>query len=224
VDTVIVEGPRDVAALRRLGYKERLDVCSRVLVSDADLVESIAKEVSSVVILTDFDEEGRKLNRSFKALMERRGIKVESGLRRQFGRMTAALGVYAIENLDNVAEKVRTDDLTGSLLNSIGRLNVGANMFKVEKVALGGSSFLGLKVDLGDIPPLLLLKGDKGFVMCGYLNIESAEKAGAIATVVSGVNSFEDILNAKIKASTGKARALGLEPGKVVRDVINALN
>lgn len=106
VDTVIVEGPRDVAALRRLGYGGKIDVCSRVSVSDADLVEFIAEEASSAVILTDFDEEGRKMNRSLKGLMERRGVKVESGLRRQFGRMTAILGVYAIEDLDNVVERM----------------------------------------------------------------------------------------------------------------------
>ena len=105
VDTVIVEGPRDVAALRRLGYGGKIDLCSRVSVSDSDLVEYIAEEASSAVILTDFDEEGRKLNNILKGLMERRGVKVESGLRRQFGRMTAILGVYAIEDLENVAER-----------------------------------------------------------------------------------------------------------------------
>jgi 5S rRNA maturation endonuclease (ribonuclease M5) len=105
VDTIIVEGSRDEAALRHLGYGGRIDICSRVSVSDADLVECIAEEASSAVILTDFDEEGRKLNRSLKGLMERRGVKVESGLRRQFGRITAVLGVYAIEDLDNVAER-----------------------------------------------------------------------------------------------------------------------
>ena len=46
------------------------------------------------------------MNRSLKGLMERRGVKVESGLRRQFGRMTAILGVYAIEDLDNVVERM----------------------------------------------------------------------------------------------------------------------
>ena len=105
MDTVIVEGPRDVAALRRLGYGGKIDLCSRVSVSDSDLVEYIAEEASSAVILTDFDEEGRKLNNILKGLMERRGVKVESGLRRQFGRMTAILGVYAIEDLENVAER-----------------------------------------------------------------------------------------------------------------------
>jgi len=59
--------------------------------------------------------------------------------------------------------------------------------------------------------------------MCGYLNIDAAESLGATAAVVSGVNSWEDVLNAQIKTATTKAKALGLEPGRVVRDVIVAL-
>lgn len=96
-------------------------------------------------------------------------------------------------------------------------------MFKVEKIEVEGASFLGLKADLKDLPPLLLIKGEKGFVMCGYLNIDVAEKIGAAAAVVSGVKSFEDVLSAEIKSATTKAKALGLEPGKVVRKVIGAL-
>jgi uncharacterized protein YunC (DUF1805 family) len=96
-------------------------------------------------------------------------------------------------------------------------------MFKVDIVDVGGKRFHGLKVKFDDIPPLLLLKGGKGFVMCGYLNIEAAEKVGSAAAIVSGVNSFEDVLNAEIKAVTTKAKELGLETGRVVREVIGLL-
>ena len=96
-------------------------------------------------------------------------------------------------------------------------------MFTVDKIDVKGKSFLGVKVEMKDLPPLLLLKGEKGFVMCGYLNIEVVEKLGATAAVVSGVKSFEDVLNAEIKSATTKAKSLGLEPGKVVRTVIGAL-
>ena len=96
-------------------------------------------------------------------------------------------------------------------------------MFKVEMVDVDGDKFHGLKVKFDDIPPLLLLKGGKGFVMCGYLNIEAAEKVGSAAAIVSGVNSFEDVLNAEIKAVTTKAKGLGLETGMVVREVIGLL-
>jgi uncharacterized protein YunC (DUF1805 family) len=96
-------------------------------------------------------------------------------------------------------------------------------MIKIDKLEIRESCFQGLKVELKGLPPLLLVEGDKGFVMCGYLNLDVAESLGATAAVVSGVNSFEDVLNAEIKSSTTKAKALGLEPGKKVRDVIGAL-
>ena len=96
-------------------------------------------------------------------------------------------------------------------------------MYSIDKIDVAGKSFLGLKVSFPDIPPLLLIKGEKGFVMCGYLNYDAAEKLGAVAAIVSGVNSFDDVLNATIKSSTTGAKELGLEPGKTVKDVIGAL-
>jgi len=96
-------------------------------------------------------------------------------------------------------------------------------MFEIDKFTIGGKSFQGVKSTLPNAPPLLLIKGEKGFVMCGYLNMEAAEKLGAAAAVVSGVKTFEDVLNAEIKAVTSKAKELGLEPGKKVKDVIAKL-
>jgi len=100
-DVVVVEGPRDVEALRNLGFEGRVTICSKVGVSDSDLAESLADRDSKVVILTDFDEEGRELNRRLSRLFERRGIKVERELRREAGRLMAYVGVYAIEALDD---------------------------------------------------------------------------------------------------------------------------
>lgn len=101
VDVVVVEGPRDVEALRSLNFKGRVIICSKVGVSEAELAESLADEASSVVILTDFDEEGRSLNKRLTRLLERRGLKVERGLRREAGRLMAYIGVYAVEALDD---------------------------------------------------------------------------------------------------------------------------
>jgi len=96
-------------------------------------------------------------------------------------------------------------------------------MFEMGKVEVNGKSFLALKAEMPELPPLLLMVGGKGFVMCGYLNLDAAERLGAAAAVVSGVNSFEDVLNAEIKAATSKAKVLGVEPGKVVRTVLGRL-
>jgi len=80
-------------------------------------------------------------------------------------------------------------------------------------VKVDDKTCLGVKIGLPDSPPLLLVVADKGFVMCGFLNVDVAEKLGVAAAVVSGVKSFEDVLNAEVKAVTSKARALGVSVG-----------
>jgi uncharacterized protein YunC (DUF1805 family) len=97
-------------------------------------------------------------------------------------------------------------------------------MFKIGKVEVDGKSFLALRTELPELPPLILIVGGKGFVMCGYLDIKVAESLGAAAASVSGVNSFQDVLNAEIKAATSKAKALGLEPGKIVSTVLGRIS
>ena len=54
-----------------------------------------------MLILTDFDREGRKMNRQLKRLLERKGVRVEAGLRSQFSGLMAAIGVWVIEALDD---------------------------------------------------------------------------------------------------------------------------
>jgi len=80
-------------------------------------------------------------------------------------------------------------------------------------VKIDGKTGLGLRVELPDSPPMLLIIAAKGFVMCGYLNVDAAERLGVAAAVVSGVKSFEDVLNAQVKAVTSKAKSFGVEVG-----------
>ena len=101
VEVVLVEGSRDLEALQTLGFEGKVEVYSKLNFSDSDLVEWLFQDSRSVLILTDFDEEGRLLNERLVPIFERRGMKVENGLRREFGRLMAAIGVYSIEALDN---------------------------------------------------------------------------------------------------------------------------
>lgn len=96
-------------------------------------------------------------------------------------------------------------------------------MFEIDKFEFDGKSFQGIKSTIPGGPPLLLIKGEKGLVMCGYLDVDVAERVGLAAAIVTGVSSFEDVLNAEIKVTTSKAKELGLEPGQIVREVIGKL-
>ncbi|MFH1180047.1 MAG: DUF1805 domain-containing protein [Candidatus Bathyarchaeota archaeon] len=96
-------------------------------------------------------------------------------------------------------------------------------MFEIDKFEFDGKSFQGVKSTMPGGPPLILIKGEKGFVMCGYLSAEVAERVGLAAAIVSGVKSFEDVLNAEIKVATSKAKELGVQPGMIVKEVIGKL-
>ena len=96
-------------------------------------------------------------------------------------------------------------------------------MIYVEKLDIEGKGILGLKVELPSSPPLLLIVGNKGFIMCGYLNIEVAEKLQVAAAIVSGVKNFDDVLNAEIKAVTSRAKELGINVGLKGKEALKKL-
>jgi uncharacterized protein YunC (DUF1805 family) len=86
-------------------------------------------------------------------------------------------------------------------------------MINVSSLKVDGKACLGVRVELPDSPPMLLIIADKGFVMCGLLNMETAEKLNVAAAMVSGVKTFDDVLNAQIKAVTSKAKRLRTDVG-----------
>ncbi len=97
-------------------------------------------------------------------------------------------------------------------------------MISIVPVRVDGKTCQGLKVDLPESPPLLLIIAEKGFVMCGLLNIETAEKISVAAAMVGGVKDLEDVLNAQIGAVTSKARSLGVEAGMKAPEALKRMS
>jgi uncharacterized protein YunC (DUF1805 family) len=94
----------------------------------------------------------------------------------------------------------------------------------ITTIKIDGKNCTGMRAELPDSPPLLLLIGEKGFIMCGFLNMESAEKLGVAAAVISGVKTFDDVLNGQVKAATSKAKTLGVEIGMKGTDAFKHLS
>jgi uncharacterized protein YunC (DUF1805 family) len=72
--------------------------------------------------------------------------------------------------------------------------------------------------------PLLVIKAPKGVMGCGYLNIETFNRTGEAAVIVRGVNTHEDMLNAKVVAASDAARALDIEPGITGAEALQKLS
>jgi len=96
-------------------------------------------------------------------------------------------------------------------------------MIHTTPLRINDKTAMGLKVDLPDSPPLVLIIGQTGFIMCGFLNMETAEKLNVAAATVSGVKNFDDVLEAEVKAVTSKAEMKGIKVGMKGRDAVKLL-
>lgn len=92
----------------------------------------------------------------------------------------------------------------------------------IEKIELKNGSAIGLNMQMQSAP-LLLIKADKGFVMCGYLDIETATALGDVAVKVKGVKTFDDVLGALVVGATQKALDLGIKMGMTGREALELM-
>ncbi len=92
-----------------------------------------------------------------------------------------------------------------------------------KEIKIKNSIFKGIELDLCDSSKLLVITGKKGYIMCGYLNINTAQKRDDVACIVTGVKTIEDILNSKIVALTAKAQSLGISMNMEVRKALEIL-
>lgn len=92
----------------------------------------------------------------------------------------------------------------------------------IEQIDLEKGSAIGLKMDMENAP-LLVIRAGSGFVMCGYLNMEIANKLGDAAVRVTGVRSFEDVLNAKAVDVSENAKKLGITIGMTAKDALDKM-
>lgn len=83
---------------------------------------------------------------------------------------------------------------------------------KSVDIKIGSKNAVGFEISLQNAK-LVLVRGKKGYVMCGYLNLETAQKLGDAACIVTSVNSIDDLLAAKVIKLTPAAEKLGIKPG-----------
>jgi len=86
-------------------------------------------------------------------------------------------------------------------------------MIELVEVKVDGKVAIGIRVQMPDAPSLIMIRGEKGVVFCGYLNPESAEKFGLSAVIVRGVSTVNDALVRPTSYCTKKAEALGAKVG-----------
>lgn len=72
-------------------------------------------------------------------------------------------------------------------------------------------------------PNMIVIECKKGYLMCGYLNIDAASKFGDAAVLVGGAD-FEAVLKNPIKGMTKAAEEAGVKEGMTGAEAAEVLN
>lgn len=92
-------------------------------------------------------------------------------------------------------------------------------MINEKVIKIQGYEFSGLQVELPQAN-LVMAVAKKGFIMCGYLNMETAEKFNQAAAMVTGIKTIEDLTDTNLVSVSSKAKSLGLKEGMPVKEAL----
>ena len=92
----------------------------------------------------------------------------------------------------------------------------------IKKIGVGKAYILALEFKLLD-KKLIVLRGRKGYIMCGYLNLSVAQKFGDCAAKITGVSNVKEALKARIHSCTYPAKRLGIYKGQPVKDALRIM-
>ena len=107
---VIVEGPNDVKTLRKLGITGPIFCAKSRRLGLVDFLDSIAT-YSEVIILTDFDKEGRALAWRLRRDLSQMRVKVNVEIWKQL-KALARSEMVGIENLGKYLDRLAASLLT----------------------------------------------------------------------------------------------------------------
>ncbi len=71
---------------------------------------------------------------------------------------------------------------------------------------------------------LVTVTAKNGFVACGYFDMNAIDAGEENAVIVTGVNSYDDVLKAEVKDVSKSAAALGITKGMTGREALLKLS
>ena len=94
---------------------------------------------------------------------------------------------------------------------------------QIKGIAVNGKTYKAFEGEMVPGSSLVFIMGSKGFIMCGYLNIETAEKKGNVAAIATGIKTVDQMLETKIVQTTTNAKKAGILIGMSVKDALEKI-
>ena len=95
-------------------------------------------------------------------------------------------------------------------------------MIRCKKIKIGRKYIEAFLINLQS-KNLILLRGSRGYVMCGYLNMKAAEKFKDVAIKITGISTIEEALKTSVHSCTSSANKLGISKGQPIQNVLKII-
>jgi len=92
----------------------------------------------------------------------------------------------------------------------------------IQKIKIGSNVALGVNLELPNAN-IIVIRAKKGYVMCGYLSMETANRLGDVAAKVKGVKNFDELLKAKVVEVSEKAKENDIKEGITGKEALEKM-
>ena len=97
-------------------------------------------------------------------------------------------------------------------------------MITTEIIETEEGAALGIKIDLDyRPPPLLIIQAEHGYLACGYISKEAVAKTEDSMAIITGVDSFKDMLRRKVAWVSMDALHRGVRVGMTGKEALEYL-
>ncbi|MDD3296249.1 MAG: DUF1805 domain-containing protein [Candidatus Omnitrophica bacterium] len=96
-------------------------------------------------------------------------------------------------------------------------------MLQTKKIRIGRKNIAAYCMPLGK-KKLIILKGRRGYVMCGYLNLKAADSFKDTAVLIKGVSTIKQALSSNVYSASRKAKSLGIKEGQDIKSVLKIIS
>lgn len=92
----------------------------------------------------------------------------------------------------------------------------------IQKIKIGNNIALGVNLELQNAN-LIVIRAKKGYIMCGYLSMETANRLEDVAAKVKDVKNVDEVLKAKIVEVSEKAKEIGIKEGMTGKETLEKM-
>ncbi|MEM0372856.1 MAG: DUF1805 domain-containing protein [archaeon] len=95
-------------------------------------------------------------------------------------------------------------------------------MVETDIIETRNGAAMGIMINMPHTK-LVIIRGEKGYLACGYISPETVERLKDAAVIIKGVNSFDKMLNGKIYYVSKAARKLGIKKSMTPKQALELM-